>query len=61
MMRWWRQVLRCLGAYEVHFCPWCWGEVLVRDGLTIHLGDVCQGWRRKARGCPLADETAEKE
>ena len=45
-MNLWQRLMRCLGAYEVRTCPWCWGEVLVRDGLPIHMGDVCRGWSR---------------
>ena len=59
-MNLWQRLMRCLGAYEVRTCPWCWGEVLVRDGLPIHMGDVCRGWSR-SHVRPLADETTERK
>ena len=54
-MNLWQRLMRCLGAYEVRTCPWCWGEVLVRDGLPIHMGDVCRGWSR-SHVRPLAED-----
>jgi hypothetical protein len=51
-MGWWRRLMRWLHAYEVHVCPWCGGEVLVRDGLPVHMGDVCKGWKNKSGAWP---------
>jgi len=45
MMRW-------LQGYEAHVCPWCGGEVLVRDYLPIHMGVVCNGWKDKSGAWP---------
>jgi hypothetical protein len=51
-MGWWRRLMRWLGAYDVHACPWCGGEVLVRDRLPVHMGDACRGWKDRSGAWP---------
>ena len=52
-MGWWRRLMRWLRAYEVQVCPWCGGDVLVRDELPVHMGDACSGWKAKSGVWPI--------
>jgi hypothetical protein len=41
--------MRWLHAYEVLACPWCGGEVLLRDGIQVHMGDACVRGEKESR------------
>jgi len=46
---WWTRLMRWLHAYEVLACPWCGGEVLLRDGIQVHMGDACVRGEKESR------------
>ena len=52
-MCWWQRLMRWLRVYEVQVCPWCGGDVLVRDELPVHMGEVCSGWKAKSGVWPI--------
>jgi len=44
-MTWWRRLMRWIYGYHLEACPWCKGQLLVRDESAVHVGNACSGWK----------------